>query len=79
MPSHIVVSLILEDGVILEVGGLEMTLSLRQKSDKADKEKDPSCRVRRGLKRLILREDYVGDKSIFELRKHTGVCPTYIV
>ena len=27
----------------------------------------------------MLREDYVEDKSIFELKKHTGVCPTYIV
>ena len=27
----------------------------------------------------MLREDYVKDKSIFELKKHTGVCPTYIV
>ena len=35
--------------------------------------------ARRGLKRIMLREDYVEDKSIFELKKHTGVCPTYIV
>ena len=34
--------------------------------------------ARRGLKRIMLREDYVKDKSIFELRKHTGVCTTYI-
>ena len=27
----------------------------------------------------MLREDYVEDKLIFELKKHTGVCPTYIV
>ena len=27
----------------------------------------------------MLREDYVEDKSIFELKKHTGVYPTYIV
>ena len=27
----------------------------------------------------MLREDYVKDKSIFKLEKHTGVCPTYIV
>ena len=26
----------------------------------------------------MLREDYVKDKSIFELKKHTGVCTTYI-
>ena len=26
----------------------------------------------------MLREDYVEDKSIFELEKHTGVCTTYI-
>ena len=32
-----------------------------------------------GLKEIMLREDYVKDKSIFELKKHTGVCPTYIV
>ena len=25
----------------------------------------------------MLREDYVEDKSIFELKKHTGFCPTY--
>ena len=31
------------------------------------------------LKRIMLREDYVKDKSIFELKKHTGVYPTYIV
>ena len=27
----------------------------------------------------MLREDYVKDKSIFELKKYTGVCSTYIV
>ena len=27
----------------------------------------------------MLRENYVKDKLIFELKKHTGVCPTYIV
>ena len=26
----------------------------------------------------MLREDYVEDKSIFELEKHTGDCTTYI-
>ena len=26
----------------------------------------------------MLREDYVEDKSIFKLKKHTGVCTTYI-
>ena len=40
--------------------------------------KVPSCGARRGLKRIMLREDYVEDKSIFELKKHTGVCTTYI-
>ena len=29
--------------------------------------------ARRGLKRIMLKEDYVEDKSRFELRKHTGV------
>ena len=33
----------------------------------------PSCRARRGLKRLMLREDYVEDKLRFKLRKYTGV------
>ena len=50
-----------------------MTSSLRQKLDKDNKEEVPSHRARRGLKRIMLREDYVEDKSIFELRKHTGV------
>ena len=27
----------------------------------------------------MLKEDYVEDKLIFELKKHTGVYPTYIV
>ena len=27
----------------------------------------------------MLKEDYVEVKLIFELKKHTGVCPTYIV
>ena len=27
----------------------------------------------------MLRGDHVENKSIFELKKHTGVCPTYIV
>ena len=27
----------------------------------------------------MLREDYVEDKLIFKLKKHTGICPTYIV
>ena len=40
--------------------------------------KVPSCGARRGLKRIMLREDYVEDKSIFELKKRTGVCTTYI-
>ena len=44
-----------------------------------NEEKDPSRRARWGLKRVMLREDYVEDKSIFELKKHTGVCPTHIV
>ena len=56
-----------------------MTSTQRQKSDKDDKEKIPSRGARKGLKRIMLREDYVEDKSIFELKKHTGVCPTYIV
>ena len=46
---------------------------VRQKSDKDDKEEIPSRGARRGLKRIMLREDYVEDKSRFELRKHTGV------
>ena len=29
--------------------------------------------ARRGLKRIMLKEDYVEDKSRFELRKYTGV------
>ena len=37
----------------------EMTLLSRQKLDKDDKEKLPSHRARRGLKRLMFREDYV--------------------
>ena len=41
--------------------------------------KVPSRGARRGLERIMLREDYVEDKSIFELKEHTGVCPTYIV
>ena len=28
--------------------------------------------------RIMLREDYVEDKLIFELKKHIGVCTTYI-
>ena len=40
--------------------------------------KVPSRGARRGLKRIMLREDYVEDKSIFKLKKHTGVCTTYI-
>ena len=50
-----------------------MTSSQRQESDKDDKEKVPSHGARRGLKRIMLREDYVKDKSIFKLRKDTGV------
>ena len=56
-----------------------MTSLLRQKSDKDDEEEVPSHRARKGLKGIMLREDYVKDKSIFKLKKHTGVCPTYIV
>ena len=40
--------------------------------------KVPSRGARRGLRRIMLREDYVEDKSIFEPKKHTGVCTTYI-
>ena len=46
---------------------------VRQKSDKDDKEGIPSRGARKGLKRIMLRGDYVEDKSRFELRKHTGV------
>ena len=28
---------------------------------------------------MMLKEDYVEDKSIFKLKKHTGVYPIYIV
>ena len=72
---HIVVSLISEDKVGSDIGyrRLEMTLLLRQKSDKDDEEEVPSHRTRRGFKRIMLRENYVKDKSIFELRKHTRV------
>ena len=31
------------------------------------------------LRDLMLREDYVKDKLIFKLKKHTGICPTHIV
>ena len=59
------------------VGGLRSEIGddfiIRQKSDKDDKEEVPSCGARRGLRRIMLREDYVEDKSRFELRKHTGV------
>ena len=54
----------------LEVGD---DFVVRQKSDKDDKEEVPSRGARRGLKRIMLREDYVEDKLRFELKKHTGV------
>ena len=46
---------------------------VRQKSNKDVREEIPSHGARRGLKRIMLREDYVEDKSRFELREHTGV------
>ena len=61
-------------GQISEIGD---DFVVRQKSNKDDKEGIPSRGARRGLKRIMLREDYVEDKSRFELRKHTGVCTTY--
>ena len=81
-PPRIVVSLISRDKSWvgdrrLEVG--DDFVVKTKKSDKDDKEKIPSHGARRGLKRIMLRENYVEDKSIFELKKHTGVCPTYIV
>ena len=72
---RIVVSLISEDRD--RVGGQRSEIGddfvVRQKSDKDDKEEVPSRGARRGLKETMLREDYVEDKSRFELRKHTGV------
>ena len=35
--------------------------------------------MRRRIQVIEQEEDYVKDKSIFELKKHTGVYPTYIV
>ena len=80
-PSRVVVSLISKDrGRIgdrrLEVGDdfVIMTRVGQGRQGKFSK----SRRAGRGLKRIMLREDYVEDKSIFELKKHTGVCTTYI-
>ena len=74
-PPRVVVSLNSEDrdrvrGRRSEIGD---DFVVRQKSDKDDKEEAPSRGARRGLKETMLREDYVEDKSRFELRKHTGV------
>ena len=75
VPPRVVVSLISEDRD--GVGGRRSEIGddfvVRQRLDKDDKEKVPSHRARRGLKETMLREDYVEDKSRFELRKHTGV------
>ena len=51
---------------------------IKTKVGQGQQERNSSCGARRGLKRIMLREDYVEDKSIFELEKHTGVCTTYI-
>ena len=73
----IVVSLISEDGVGSEIGDSEVTLLLRQKLDKGDEEEDPSHWAARGLKRQLLREDYVEDKLIRTKEVYRS-CTTYI-
>ena len=50
---------------------------VRQKSDKDDKGRVPSRGARKGLK-TMLREDYVEDKSRFELKEVYRSCTTYI-
>ena len=74
-PPRVVVSLISEDRD--RVGGRRLEIGddfvVRQKLDKDDKGGVPSRGTRKGLKRQMLREDYVEGKSRFELRKYTGV------
>ena len=67
----------------LEVGGRRLEVGddfvVKTEVRQGRQGRIPSHGARRGLMRIMLREDYVEDKSIFELKKHTGICPTYIV
>ena len=72
-PSRVVVSLISRDRNRVGDRRSENDFVVRQKVEQDDKEGIPGRGARRGLKRIMLREDYVEDKSRFELRKHTGV------
>ena len=78
VPPRVVVSLISRDGSQVGDRRLEVGDDFVVKSEvrQGQQGKIPSRGARRGLKRIMLREDYVKDKSIFELKKHTGVCPT---
>ena len=74
-PSRVIVSLITKDRG--QIGG-QRCLRRNDKSRTRTTRSFQSRGARRGLRRIMLREDYVEDKSIFELEKHTGVCTTYI-
>ena len=79
-PSRIVVSLISKDKGQVRDRRSEVRddFIIKTKVGQGQQGKVPSRGARRGLKRIMLREDYVKDKSIFELKKHAGVCTTYI-
>ena len=64
--SRVIVSLILED-------------RNRVRDDFVVKDKSWTRTTRRKIQVIEQEEDYVKDKSIFKLKKHTGVCATYIV
>ena len=73
VPPCVVMSLIARDK-----GQVGDDFVVKTKVGQGRQERNSSCGARRGLERIMLREDYVEDKSIFELKKHTGVCTTYI-
>ena len=76
-PSRVVVSLISKDRGRIGDRRLEVRddfVVMTRVGEGRQGKFSKSRRAERGLKRIMLREDYVKDKSIFELRKHTGAC-----
>ena len=80
VPPRVIISLILRDKGQVRDRRSEVRddFIVKTKVGQGQQERNSSHGARRGLKGIMLREDFVEDKSIFKLKKHTGVCTTYI-
>ena len=74
-PPRVIVSLISKDKGRVRDWRSEVRddFIVKTKVGQGRQGKIPSHGARRGLKRIMLREDYVEDKLIFKLKKHTGI------